>query len=72
MDKHGRGLSIMLVMADALEYMSKEESWYVDKDGWMVLLRPRESYTAGEVSAYTTPWESIATTAREKIGEIVG
>ena len=43
-------------LIEALEYMADKESWYVDKDGWMVLLRPRDTYVAGEASAYIEPW----------------
>ena len=41
---------------EALKYMADKENWYVDKDGWMVLLRPRDTYVAGEMSAYIEPW----------------
>ncbi len=49
-------------LKDAMEYMVKKENWYVDKDGWATLLRPRDSYITGEVPAYIAPWEFIAET----------
>ncbi len=48
--------SALAEVEGVLDYLGVKENWYVDGDGWMVLLRPRDSYVAGEASTYINPW----------------